>query len=249
MPRKVADSIPPSTPTPIAFWLPEPAPLLMPAAARRGRRRSTSSGSDAGADARPAGSPRFSSTPCSCSSLANSTIRIAFFRRQADHGQQTTWKYTSFDRWNTTSPARCRSRPAAPPAAPRTAPTSFHTARPGTGTRSGSRSHTARGLRAGVALLGRQAGPLVADTRRQLGRHLFHFRHRGARAAARRRHAEDLGRWQAVVSLQARRRVDPASRSRRPRKAPSRRRRCAQTICPGLQASCANRAGPAYTLS
>lgn len=96
-PRKVALSIPPITPVPMARWLAAPAPL---ARARgitprmnamevmmigRKRRRAASM----------AASRRL--CPCSQSSLANSTMRIAFFAERPMMVIRPTLKYTSLD--------------------------------------------------------------------------------------------------------------------------------------------------------
>ena len=103
MARKVAVSMPPITPVPMAFWLPEPAPEKSPGTTprmkaseviRMGRRRW-----------RAAWMADSISPPPTQYSLANSTIRIAFAARPTVVSSPT-WKYTSLD-----SP-RSRSRPA-----------------------------------------------------------------------------------------------------------------------------------------
>ena len=78
-PKAVAANVPPITPVPMAFWLPEPAPVLIASGntpmrkakdvMRMGRRRSRA--------ASIAASARLA--PCWNSSRANSTIRMAFF--------------------------------------------------------------------------------------------------------------------------------------------------------------------------
>ncbi len=97
--RKVAVSIPPITPVPIACWLAEPAPLLIASGStprmkaseviRIGRRRSRAASSAASTG------PIFSPT---CSSRANSTIRIAFFADRPMVVSRPTWKNTSLSR-------------------------------------------------------------------------------------------------------------------------------------------------------
>jgi hypothetical protein len=65
------------------------------------------------------------SLPCSCSSRANSMIRIAFFAERPMMAIRPTLKYTSLGRPRRSRPAPRRRCPAAPPASPRRESTSF----------------------------------------------------------------------------------------------------------------------------
>jgi hypothetical protein len=95
-PSTVADTTPPSTATPIAFCAPAPAPLAIAS----GKTPSTNAsevitiGRSRIRDASIAASTAV--LPCSCSSVANSTIRIAFFAARPIVASSPTWKYTSF---------------------------------------------------------------------------------------------------------------------------------------------------------
>ena len=95
MPSTVAEIMPPSTPVPIAFWLPEPAPVLVASGStpkpkaseviRIGRSRIFAADSVASNRLRP----------WSSCAWANSTIRIAFLADRPTVVKRPTWKYTS----------------------------------------------------------------------------------------------------------------------------------------------------------
>jgi hypothetical protein len=90
--------MPPITAKPMAFWLPAPAPFARASGRtprtnardvmRIGRSRMRAASSAAWA----------ASMPRSCSALANSTMRIAFFAERPIVVSRPTWKYTSFAR-------------------------------------------------------------------------------------------------------------------------------------------------------
>ena len=85
------------TPVPMAFWLPEPAPVLIASGntpmrkakevIRMGRKRNRA--------ASIAASARLA--PCWNNSRANSTIRMAFFDASPMVANRPIWKYTSLD--------------------------------------------------------------------------------------------------------------------------------------------------------
>jgi len=84
--------MPPMTPVPIAFWLPDPAPRLI----ARGKTPNMKAsdviriGLRRIRDAVSVASIRF--MPSSCKSLANSTIRMAFLAERPIVVSRPTWK-------------------------------------------------------------------------------------------------------------------------------------------------------------
>ena len=98
MPSTVPAMVPPSTPVPTAFWLPEPAPVAIASGStprpnaseviRMGRRRMRTACRVASMSPLPSSS---------INALANSTIRIAFFDESPMVARRPTWKYTSLD--------------------------------------------------------------------------------------------------------------------------------------------------------
>ncbi len=79
--------------------------------------------------------------PFSLSSLANSTIRMAFFADRPITVNRPTEVHVILQTAHRVA-SRAPITPAAPPASPRTAPTSSRTAPPGTGTPPAEKSHT-----------------------------------------------------------------------------------------------------------
>ncbi len=96
--RNVALNMPPMTPRPTAFSLPDPAPLAMASGStprtkareviRIGRNRKCAASTAAS----------IADLPCASRSRANSTIRIAFFDDNPIVVSRPTWKKTSFSK-------------------------------------------------------------------------------------------------------------------------------------------------------
>jgi hypothetical protein len=79
--------MPPSTPVPIAFWLPDPAPVATASGSTPNRRPARSSGSAAGAWAPPSASPRAAACPVELR-LGELDDQDRVLGRQADRGEQ-----------------------------------------------------------------------------------------------------------------------------------------------------------------
>src|SRR5258708_7733318 len=110
--RNVALNIPPITPLPTAFSLPEPAPLAIARGStprtnasdviRIGRRRKCAASMAAS----------IADFPCASRSRANSTIRIAFVDDKTIVVSRPTWKKTSFSTCRAEAMARAPRTPS-----------------------------------------------------------------------------------------------------------------------------------------
>ncbi|MNL14573.1 hypothetical protein D3C87_1355180 [compost metagenome] len=104
--------IPPITPVPMARWLPEPAPVAIASGStprinandviRIGRKRRCTASSVAST----------SPLPWACRSLANSTIRMAFFAERPIVAIRPTLKYTSLGMPRSVTPSSAPSTPS-----------------------------------------------------------------------------------------------------------------------------------------